>query len=233
MFCQRNLHSLACFGASCRPRSLVVTLVCPQPHKLMHGYGALQLAEHVREHFLRVTDLEIDLGISKQTLRLAPAQESCREDVEQGRLPTLQRQLVVPATARVLGFKYHEVGSSEEAAPCHPSICSTVESVASSVCSQCTTSHIVFKILALSNGEAASTQAVETATGFARVHNLCVLMEDLFSHERHAGQATLSLLHPDRRKESSTWSLSPVSTQTNSRNTSLVACAGCHRLWKP
>ncbi|CAE7034942.1 unnamed protein product [Symbiodinium sp. KB8] len=91
-----------------RPRSLVVTLVCPQPHKLMHGYGALQLAEHVREHFLRVTDLEIDLGISKQTLRLAPAQESCREDVEQGRLPTLQRQLVVPATARVLGFKYHE-----------------------------------------------------------------------------------------------------------------------------
>ncbi|CAE7867460.1 unnamed protein product, partial [Symbiodinium sp. KB8] len=111
-----------------RPRSLVATLVCPQPHKLMDGHGRLQLAEHVREHFLRVTDLEIDLGISKQTLRLAPAQESCRDDVEQGRLPTLQRQLVVPAAARVLGFKYHE--------------------------------------------------AVEQETGFARVHALCVLLEE-------------------------------------------------------
>ncbi|CAE7804857.1 unnamed protein product [Symbiodinium necroappetens] len=73
-------------------------------------------------------DLEIDLGGSKQTLKLATAQESCREDVEQGRLPTLQRQLVVPAAARVLGFKYHE--------------------------------------------------AVEAATGFARVHDLCVLLEE-------------------------------------------------------
>ncbi|CAE7309232.1 unnamed protein product [Symbiodinium necroappetens] len=94
----------------------------------MDAGGKLQLDERVREHFLRVMELEIDLGVSKQTLKLVPAQESCREDVEQGRLPTLQRQLVVPAAARVLGFKYHE--------------------------------------------------AVETATGFAGVHNLCVLMEE-------------------------------------------------------
>ncbi|CAE7211222.1 unnamed protein product [Symbiodinium necroappetens] len=112
-----------------RPRSLVATLVCPQPHELIDDYyGNLRLDEHVREHFLRVMDLEIDLGVSRQTLQLAPAQESCREHVEQGRLPTLQRQLVVPAKARVLGFKYHE--------------------------------------------------AVEAATGFARVHDLCVLMEE-------------------------------------------------------
>ena len=114
VFCPRILHSLASLVASCRPRCLVATLVCPQPHELTDGNVRL-----VREHLLRVTDLEIDLGVSKQSLRLAPAQESCREDVEQGRLPTRQRKLVVPAKARVLGFKYHEVGSSEEAAPCH------------------------------------------------------------------------------------------------------------------
>ena len=111
----RNLQSLA---ASCRPRCLVATVVSRQPCELMDADGRLRLDKHLQDQLMRVLELEIDLGVSKQRLKLAPP-ESCPEHVEEGPLPTLQRQLVLPENARVLGFKYNEVGSSEKAAPCH------------------------------------------------------------------------------------------------------------------
>eukprot|EP00439_Symbiodinium_sp_Y106_P033077 s7518_g3.t4 len=110
-----------------RPRCLVATVVSRQPRELTDADGRLRLDKHLQDQLMRVLELEIDLGVSKQRLKLAPP-ESCPEHVEEGPLPTLQRQLVLPENARVLGFKYNE--------------------------------------------------ALDPATGFVQVHDLCVLLED-------------------------------------------------------
>eukprot|EP00439_Symbiodinium_sp_Y106_P031130 s7518_g3.t1 len=110
-----------------RPRCLVATVVSRQPRELTDADGRLRLDKHLQDQLMRVLELEIDLGVSKQRLKLAPP-ESCPEHVEEGPLPTLQRQLVLPENARVLGFKYNE--------------------------------------------------ALDPATGFVQVHDLCVLLEE-------------------------------------------------------
>ncbi|CAE7924750.1 unnamed protein product [Symbiodinium necroappetens] len=80
-------------------RSLEATLICPQQLQVHHE--GVELDDAVKGSFMRLLRLELSLGPVPQVVQL-----------ENGLMPTQRFTLPLPDDARVLGFRYWEVGGS-------------------------------------------------------------------------------------------------------------------------
>ncbi|OLP87000.1 hypothetical protein AK812_SmicGene31834 [Symbiodinium microadriaticum] len=82
-------------------RSLEATVICPE--QLQVDGGRVLLDAAVRGRFMQLLRLELSLGPMPQQVQLA---------LEEGTLPIQRFTLPLPDDARVLGFRYWEVGGS-------------------------------------------------------------------------------------------------------------------------
>lgn len=100
-------RSLSAVSQSCcaAQRSIVSILACPR--ELSVGtWGHIKLEKGLKDGFLRLLRLELNLGAKPQTVRLVEVGSP-----EDDSLPSMQSTLPLPDDARVLGFRFQEAGS--------------------------------------------------------------------------------------------------------------------------
>ena len=103
-------HSLSAVSQSCcaAQRSIVSILACPR--ELSVEFGDIKLEGTLKDGFLRLLHLELNLGAKPQTVRLV-AELPRVGSPEDDSLPSMQSTLPLPDDARVLGFRFQEAGS--------------------------------------------------------------------------------------------------------------------------
>ena len=104
-------RSLSAVSQSCcaAQRSIVSILACPRELSVT-TLGNIKLEGALKDGFLRLLRLELNLGAKPQTVRLVeelPHVGSPEDDS----LPSMQSTLPLPDDARVLGFRFQEAGS--------------------------------------------------------------------------------------------------------------------------
>ena len=90
-------------------RSLEATVICPE--ELQVDGGKVRLDDALKGRFMQLLRLELSLGPVPQVVQLADGLEGSGGR-EEGKMPTQRFTLPLPDDARVLGFRYWEVGGS-------------------------------------------------------------------------------------------------------------------------
>ena len=101
-------RSLSTVSQSLAQRSIVSILACPRELSV-DTCGDIKLEKALKDGFLRLLRLELNLGAKPQTVQLVEELPDIGSP-EDGSLPSMQSTLPLPDHARVLGFRFHEAG---------------------------------------------------------------------------------------------------------------------------